>query len=211
MICILTILVHDLKKTIGLEPRGYPGSLLDVFRDPEVVLEYEKFEKAMDTDGNGIIGESEFNGFKDYSKTSDKLFSNGHEDTWLLTIKSPKGACDELLGRIGHDQYQSSTMGKNFMWDLATYIPDGRSFTEDRKNSLFNLATFSALLFEFIVYDTNKDGVLTFDSVSKEKPGTTIWEVCSDYTWFNEDGRVASGKEFMIYKLRKLVDMVKKQ
>ena len=97
------------------------------------------------------------------------------------------------------------------MWDLATYVPDQRSFTEDRKNSFFNLATFSALLFEFIVYDTNKDGVLTFDSESKEKPGTTIWEVCSDYTWFDEEGRVASGKEFMIYKLRKLVDMVKKQ
>ena len=39
----------DLKKTIGVEPRGYPDSLLDVFRDPEVVLEYEKFEEAMDT------------------------------------------------------------------------------------------------------------------------------------------------------------------
>ncbi len=95
MTCILSILVFDLKKSIGLEPRGYPDSLLDVFHDPEVVLEYEKFEKAMDTDGNGIIGESEFNGFKDYSKTSDELFCNGHEDTWLLTLKSPKGACDE--------------------------------------------------------------------------------------------------------------------
>ena len=211
MIFISTILVFDLKKTIGVEPRGYPDSLLDVFRDPEVVLEYEKFEETMDTDGNGIIGESEFNSFKDYSKTSDELFSNGHEDTWLLTLKSPKGACDELLAGKGQDQFQSSTMGKNFMWDLATYVPDERSFTEDRKNSFFNLATFSALLYEFIVYDTNKDGVLTFDSTSKEKPGATIWDVCSDYTWFNEDGRVASGKEFMIYKLRKLVDMVKKQ
>ena len=49
MIFISTILVFDLKKTIGVEPRGYPDSLLDVFRDPEVVLEYEKFEEAMDT------------------------------------------------------------------------------------------------------------------------------------------------------------------
>ena len=91
MIFISTILVLDLKKTIGVEPRGYPDSLLDVFRDPEVVSEYEKFEEAMDMDGNGIIGESEFNSFKDYSKTSDELFNNGHEDTWLLTLKSPKG------------------------------------------------------------------------------------------------------------------------
>ena len=131
--------------------------------------------------------------------------------TQTLNTPLPKGACDELLARKGHDQFQSSTMGKNFMWDLATYVPDECSFTEDRKNSFFNLAAFSALLFEFIVYDTNKDGVLTFDSTSKEKPGSTIWDVCSDYTWFNEEGRVASGKEFMIYKLRKLVDMVKKQ
>ena len=48
MIFISTILVLDLKKTIGVEPRGYPDSLLDVFRDPEVVSEYEKFEEAMD-------------------------------------------------------------------------------------------------------------------------------------------------------------------
>ena len=49
MFFILIILVLDLKKTIGVEPRGYPDSLLDVFRDPEVVSEYEKFEEAMDT------------------------------------------------------------------------------------------------------------------------------------------------------------------
>ena len=48
MFFILIILVLDLKKTIGVEPRGYPDSLLDVFRDPEVVSEYEKFEEAMD-------------------------------------------------------------------------------------------------------------------------------------------------------------------
>ena len=85
------ILVLELSKTIGLNPRGYPGSLLNDFRDSEVVHEYEIFEKAMDTDENGIIGKSEFIGFKDYSKTSDELFNNGHEDTWLLTLKSPKG------------------------------------------------------------------------------------------------------------------------
>ena len=107
MIFISTILVLDLKKTIGSEPRGYPNSFLDVFRDPEVVLEYEKFEEAMDTDGNGIIGESEFNSFKDYSKTSDELFNNGHEDTWLLTLKSPKGRGEynvENLKLIRHHQ-----------------------------------------------------------------------------------------------------------
>ena len=107
IIFISTILVFNLKETIGSEPRGYPDSLLDVFRDPEVVLEYEKFEEAMDTDGNGIIGESEFNSFKDYSKTSDALFNNGHEDTWLLTLKSPKGRGEynvENLKLIRHHQ-----------------------------------------------------------------------------------------------------------
>ena len=44
MFFILIILVLDLKKTIGVEPRGYPDSLLDVFRDPEVVLEYGNLE-----------------------------------------------------------------------------------------------------------------------------------------------------------------------
>ena len=117
MIFISTILVFDLKKTIGVEPRGYPDSFLDVFRDPEVVLEYEKFEEAMDTDGNGIIGESEFNSFKEYSKTSDELFSNGHEDTWLLTLKSPKGRGEYnvenlKLMRHQHKNHRTHPKGK---------------------------------------------------------------------------------------------------
>ena len=210
MICIL---VFKLSKTIGLNPRGYPGSLLEDFRDSDVVLEYENLEKAMDSDENGIISDSEFNGFKDYSKTSDQLFTNGHEDTWLLTLKSPQGVlgCDKLLGSIGHEHYFSTNIGKNFMWDLSTYLTDERSFVEDENNSFFNLATFSALMYEFILYDTNKDGVLTFDSGAKENTSSNTLQLCSDYTWFNEEGRKASAKEFMIHKLRKLVDMLNKQ
>ena len=207
------ILVLELSKTIGLNPRGYPGSLLNDFRDSEVVHEYEIFEKAMDTDENGIIGKSEFIGFKDYSKTSDELFNNGHEDTWLLTLKSPQGvlACDKLLGSIGHENYFSTNIGKNFMWDLSTYLPDERAFVKDENNSFFNLATFTALMYEFILYDTNKDGLLTFDSGLKENSSSTSLQLCSDYTWFNQEGRNADAKEFMIHKLRKLVDMLKKQ
>ena len=43
MICIL---VFKLSETIGLNPRGYPGSLLEDFRDSVIVLEYENLEKA---------------------------------------------------------------------------------------------------------------------------------------------------------------------
>ena len=180
-----------------MNPRGYPGSLLEDFRDSDVVLEYENLEKAIDSDENGIISNSEFNGFKDYSKTSDQLFNNGHEDTWLLTLKSPQGvlACDKLLGGTGHEHYFTTNINKNFMWDLSTYLPDERSFVEDESNSFFNLATFSALMYEFILYDTNKDGVLTFDSGAKENTSSKTLQLCSDYTWFNEGGRKASAKE----------------
>ena len=66
-------------------------------------------------------------------------------------------------------------------------------------------------MYEFILYDTNKDGVLTFDSGAKETTSSKTLQLCSDYTWFNEEGRKANAKEFMIHKLRKLVDMLNKQ
>ena len=75
MIFISTILVFDLKKTIGVEPRGYPDSLLDVFRDPEVVSEYEKFEEAMDTG-------------KSFSKALTLTSTNPQYDLRLI-IESP--------------------------------------------------------------------------------------------------------------------------
>ena len=122
-------------------------------------------------------------------------------------MKSPQGvlACDKLLGSIGNEHYFSTNINKNFMWDLSTYLPDERSFVEDENNSFFNLATFSALMYEFILYDTNKDGVLTFDSGAKENTSSNTLQLCSDYTWFNEEGRKASPKEFMIHKLRKRI------
>merc|ERR1712150_28912 len=88
-----------------------------------------------------------------------------------------------------------------YYWNLLEKSKEiGLNYEEDEDNDMFFAVTFLTLISEFSAMDSDKDGLLTFKHSNS---------VGGDITWFNEDGRAASVKDYIIYKMRFLVDWLK--